>query len=56
MSAETNGAPRWVKIFAIAAAFLALLVAIVLITGLGGNHGPARHISSSEAQTPDAAP
>ena len=56
MSAETNGAPRWVKIFAIAAAFLALLVAILLITGLGGNHGPGRHLSSSEARAPEAAP
>lgn len=56
MSAEANGTPRWVKVFAIIAAVLVVLVAIVLITGLGGNHGPWRHMPSSEIQAPEAAP
>lgn len=56
MSAETKGAPRWVRIFAIAAAALVVLVAIVLMTGIGGGHGPWRHMPSSETQTPAAAP
>lgn len=56
MSAETTGAPRWVRIFAIAAAVLGVLVAIVLITGLGGSHGPWRHMPSSETQAPEVAP
>jgi hypothetical protein len=40
----TAGPPRWVKISAIIALALALLVLIVLLAG--GNHGPGRHQSS----------
>jgi hypothetical protein len=40
----TAGTPRWVKISAIIALALALLVLIVLLAG--GNHGPGRHQSS----------
>ena len=40
--------PRWVKVFGIIALVLALLIATVLITGLGGEHGPGRHTPSTE--------
>ena len=40
----TAGPPRWVKISAIIALALALLVLIALLAG--GNHGPGRHQSS----------
>ncbi len=36
--------PRWVKIFGIVALLLVLLVGIVLLTGVGGDHGPGRHM------------
>lgn len=35
------GVPRWVKMFGIVAAVLALLVAALLIAG----HGPGRHLN-----------
>lgn len=39
-----TGTPRWVKVFAIIAIVLVLLVGFVLFTGVGGPHGPGRHL------------
>lgn len=39
------GLPRWVKIAAMVALLLALVVAVVMLVG-GGEHGPSRHMSS----------
>ena len=39
---ETAGTPRWVKVFAITAVVLAVLVVVVILLGRGG-HGPGRH-------------
>jgi hypothetical protein len=41
-SGPTTGAPRWVKVLGIIALVLVLLVVVLLI---GGNHGPGRHMS-----------
>ena len=41
--------PRWVKIFGIIALVLVLLVGIVLVTGVGGRHGPGRDAPSGDA-------
>jgi hypothetical protein len=41
-------APRWVKVSGIIVIILVLLLAILKITGIGGNHGPGRHISPTE--------
>ncbi len=41
--------PRWVKIIGIVALVLVLLVGIMLVTGLGGPHGPSRHLRSGGA-------
>lgn len=42
----TTGAPRWVKVFAIIALVLAVLVVSLLLAGGGpGGHGPGRHMS-----------
>ena len=38
--------PRWVMIAGIIALVLALLAGIVLLTGVGGDHGPGRHLPS----------
>jgi hypothetical protein len=47
--------PRWVKMFGIIALILVLLVGIIVFTGVGGEHGPGRHIQSSDAvATPSA--
>ena len=37
-----TGAPRWVKVFGIIA--LAVVVLIVVMLLVGGNHGPDRHM------------
>ncbi|WP_225769660.1 hypothetical protein [Inquilinus sp. Marseille-Q2685] len=37
------GAPRWVKVSGIAIGGLVLLLAIIVLIGAGGPHGPARH-------------
>jgi uncharacterized cupredoxin-like copper-binding protein len=41
--------PRWVKVVGIIALVLVVLVGIVLATGLGGQHGPGRHLPSGGA-------
>jgi hypothetical protein len=38
------GTPRWVKVLGIIAIVLALLVVTVIVTGVGGPHGPGRHL------------
>lgn len=48
------GTPRWVKVSGIVAAVLALLIVVVMITGVGGPHGPARHMPSGDVGTPPA--
>lgn len=46
---STTGTPRWVKVFVIIAVVLALLIVVMLLTGIGGEHGPARHVSFGSA-------
>ncbi len=43
------GTPRWVKLSAIVAGALILLIVVLLFTGIAGRHGPGRHMSSGEA-------
>jgi hypothetical protein len=40
---DTPPIPRWVKVFGIIALVVILLVGIILIAGVGGEHGPGRH-------------
>ena len=44
--------PRWVKVFGIIALILVLLVVIMIFTGIGGPHGPGRHMPSGDAGSP----
>ncbi|MGH4014213.1 MAG: hypothetical protein ACRDSL_09850 [Pseudonocardiaceae bacterium] len=44
--------PRWVKVSAIIVGVLVLLVVVLKLTGVGGEHGPGRHISGGD--TPPA--
>lgn len=40
--------PRWVKVAVSIALALVLLFVILKLTGIGGNHGPGRHIPGIE--------
>lgn len=40
--------PRWVKVFGIIVIVLVLLVGIIMVSGIGGEHGPGRHIPSGD--------
>lgn len=46
------GTPRWAKVFGIIAIGLVLLIAVMVFTGVGGPHGPGRHIPSGDSGTP----
>ena len=50
------GIPRWVMVFGIIVIVLVLLAGIIMFTGIGGPHGPGRHMPSGDAggQTPPA--
>lgn len=37
------GTPGWVKALGIIAMVVVLLIGLILVTGLGGPHGPQRH-------------
>ena len=43
------GTPGWVKMVGITVIVLVLLVAIIMLTGVGGLHGPGRHMPSGGA-------
>jgi hypothetical protein len=43
--APTTGAPRWVKMLGVLALALLVVFLVLQLTGVGGNHGPERHLS-----------
>ena len=45
-STSYPGTPRWVKVSGIIVIVLVLVVAIIKFTGVGGPHGPGRHMPS----------
>jgi hypothetical protein len=47
--ADHPGTPPWVKVAGIVIGVLVLLIAIVIFTGIGGPHGPGRHLPSDGA-------
>lgn len=46
-----DGTPRWVKVSAIVGIAVLVLVAVVLLLGGPGGHGPGRHLPAG--QTPE---
>ena len=46
------GVPRWVKVLGIIAIALVVFVLSVLVAGVGGPHGPGRHLSPGDAGHP----
>jgi hypothetical protein len=40
------GVPRWVKMSAIIAVVSILLITMMMLLGIGGPHGPGRHLPS----------
>ena len=40
---QAGGTPRWVKASGIIALLVVVLALVLLLTGRGGGHGPARH-------------
>jgi hypothetical protein len=43
------GTPRWVKVAGLVVVGLVVLVLVVLLTGIGGEHGPGRHLPTGGA-------
>jgi hypothetical protein len=43
------GTPKWVKVSGIAAFILVLLIVVMIFAGIGGPHGPSRHMPSDDA-------
>jgi hypothetical protein len=37
------GTPGWVKVMGLIAIIVVLLIGFIIVTGLGGPHGPQRH-------------
>ena len=52
------GMPRWVKVAAIVVGLLILIVAILQLTGLTGDHGPGMHsfLGRAEPSTTEPLP
>lgn len=50
------GMPRWLKLTAFTVGALLLIGLVVMLTGLGGEHGPGRHTGSTGAPPVDPAP
>ena len=43
MPGTSEQSPRWVKVGGVVALVVVVVLAIVLVTGRGGDHGPGRH-------------
>jgi hypothetical protein len=44
------GMPRWVKVFGIVVIVLILFVLVAVIIGIGGSHGPGRHMPAAREE------
>lgn len=48
------GTPGWVKVLGLIAVIVVLLIGFILVTGLGGPHGPQRHGATAPVAVFDA--
>lgn len=46
------GMPRWVKVAAVVVGLLLLLVLVLQLTGVAGEHGPGMHGSTGQVPVP----
>jgi hypothetical protein len=46
------GTPRWVKVLGVILIAVILLIGIVMLAGIGGQHGPRRHAPSGSEIAP----
>ncbi len=46
---STTSTPRWAKAFGIIVIVVVLLFVVLQVTGIGGRHGPGRHIPTGGA-------
>jgi hypothetical protein len=46
--APTTGPPLWLKVFGIVALIVVVVFVVVMLTGVGGGHGPGRHVRSED--------
>ena len=51
-----TGVPRWVKMSAVVAVLVVLMVVFVLATGGAGEHGPGRHSGGDDKAPSSAVP
>jgi hypothetical protein len=47
-----TGTPRWVWVFGIVGVLVVVLIVVAVVAGLGGDHGPGRHIPSGDSSGP----
>lgn len=47
---QPHTTPRWVKVLGISALALVALAGLAMVTGIGGPHGPWRHMSAAPVQ------
>lgn len=50
------GMPRWIKVSLAVVGVLVALLLVLKLTGVGGEHGPARHQADVAASEDQAAP
>ena len=55
MSDKYPGAPRWAKLMWVVALTIIVLLIVLLVAGIGGPHGPGRHLPGAR-DTGAAAP
>lgn len=54
--AQLAGVPRRVKVLVLVTAVLVLLAVLAVVTGVGGEHGPGRHLGRSPGSASHGVP